>query len=477
MFNGFSGLLNFMLAFGCILCSMSYGEEIPRDVCIIGGGASGMYAALKMADKHYSVAVLEKTGRLGGHAQTYRPDDGAFVYDLGVRIFPDSERIKEVFDRFGQKLKRASIVDLKRRYVDFETGLLSDYEEPGYWSTMMSLLYYWYYSGYTFSFMLKSGTHLPDPVPEDLLLNLGDFLRKKKIDIGFTPLIHYLQGYGAIESVPMLYVLKNITHRVASSILWNNFQTPVEGVDAIYPAMSKEIAKLTGQQSVFVNTQVQTVKRVPDEPVLVETVHNDQPQSYSCKYLFVSAPPLLETFEGVLDLNEQERLLLSKFKARGYWTAVVKAKGLKGDEGVFNVNTKNMIKAAKFPGIYAVLPMPLADHYNVLFGADDLSLSDEDVRQRIKADIEHLKFGGSPVKFIDFIEFHNHSPFGPYVEVDDIRSGFYRDFNALQGKRSTYYIGTAVSGPSTPDCWDHTGDLINEYFPDDNPVSRKSEEL
>ncbi|WP_152558883.1 hypothetical protein [Endozoicomonas numazuensis] len=58
---------------------------------------------------------------------------------------------------------------------------------------------------------------------------MGEFLKKKEIDIGFTPLIHYLQGYGSIENVPMLYVFKNITHRVAYSILRDSFQTPAEG--------------------------------------------------------------------------------------------------------------------------------------------------------------------------------------------------------------------------------------------------------
>ncbi len=310
-----------------------------------------MYTALKMADKKYSVAVLEKKGRLGGHAQTYRAEPWETVYDLGVRIFPESDNIKEVFNRFDQKLMRASILDLKRRYVDFETGALSNYEEPSYHSTLTSLLYYWYYSGYTFSFMFKPGTHLPDPVPEDLLLTLGEFLKKKKIDIGFTPLIHYLQGYGAIENVPMLYVLKNITHRVASSIIWDSFYTPAEGVDAIYPAIypaiSKEIVKLTGKKAVYLNTEVQKVRRVSGKDVIVETYQDERKLDFSCKYLLVSAPPLLETFGSVFDFDDQERLLL--------------------------------IKAASFPGIYAMLPMPFPDHYNVLFGAEDLSLSDDDV--------------------------------------------------------------------------------------------------
>ncbi|MGI9283693.1 MAG: hypothetical protein ACR2PX_29330 [Endozoicomonas sp.] len=75
------------------------------------------------------------------------------------------------------------------------------------------------------------------------------------------------------------------------------------------------------------------------------------------------------------------------------------------------------------------------------------------------------------------MEFHNHSSFGPYVEVDDIRSGFYRDLNKMQGKGSTFYIGAALSGPGTPDCWDHVADLLKYYFPYDNPESRKPDEL
>ncbi|KEQ16275.1 FAD-dependent oxidoreductase [Endozoicomonas numazuensis] len=143
-----SGRLQILIVLGWLFSVTGYGQELSRDVCIIGGGASGMYAALKLADKKYSVAVLEAKGRLGGHAQTYRAEPWGSVYDLGVRIFPESDTVKEVFDRFGQKLVRASILDLKRKYVDFESGALSDYQEPSYRSTLISLFYYWYYSRY-----------------------------------------------------------------------------------------------------------------------------------------------------------------------------------------------------------------------------------------------------------------------------------------------------------------------------------------
>lgn len=49
-------------------------EIIRRDVCIIGGGATGTYAAVRLSqDMGKSVIVVEKTGRLGGHVGEYRP--------------------------------------------------------------------------------------------------------------------------------------------------------------------------------------------------------------------------------------------------------------------------------------------------------------------------------------------------------------------------------------------------------------------
>ena len=47
------------------------GACIQRDVCVIGGGGSGPYAAVELRKMGKSVVLLEKMNYLGGHTQTY----------------------------------------------------------------------------------------------------------------------------------------------------------------------------------------------------------------------------------------------------------------------------------------------------------------------------------------------------------------------------------------------------------------------
>jgi monoamine oxidase len=65
--------------------------EIERDVCIIGGGAAGTYAALGLRDRGRSVVVVEKSERLGGHCETFRDPASGAAIDIGVIVFPDND--------------------------------------------------------------------------------------------------------------------------------------------------------------------------------------------------------------------------------------------------------------------------------------------------------------------------------------------------------------------------------------------------
>lgn len=60
-------------------------ETIETDVLVIGGGSAGTYGAIRLHDAGKSVVVVEATGKLGGHAQTYVGDNGGVV-NVGVQV-------------------------------------------------------------------------------------------------------------------------------------------------------------------------------------------------------------------------------------------------------------------------------------------------------------------------------------------------------------------------------------------------------
>ena len=65
-------------------------DIITRDVAIIGGGATGTYAAINLQLAGKSVALVEKQDRLGGHTHTYIDPITNISVDYGVQAFWNS---------------------------------------------------------------------------------------------------------------------------------------------------------------------------------------------------------------------------------------------------------------------------------------------------------------------------------------------------------------------------------------------------
>jgi len=103
---------------------------IRRDVCVIGGGSAGTYAALRLGDLGRSVVVVEAKDRLGGHTETYHDPVTGGTVDIGVIVFEDDPRVRSHFGRFGLELVPLGGFGARTSYVDFRTGRPVDYTPP-----------------------------------------------------------------------------------------------------------------------------------------------------------------------------------------------------------------------------------------------------------------------------------------------------------------------------------------------------------
>ncbi|MGH2416422.1 MAG: FAD-dependent oxidoreductase, partial [Microcystaceae cyanobacterium] len=57
--------------------SMRQNHEIPTyDTVVVGGGISGMYCSLRLAQRNQQVALFEKSNRWGGCIETVRMGKG-----------------------------------------------------------------------------------------------------------------------------------------------------------------------------------------------------------------------------------------------------------------------------------------------------------------------------------------------------------------------------------------------------------------
>lgn len=181
---------------------------IKRDVVVIGGGSSGTYAAIGVRDRGKSVAVVEAQSVLGGHTNTYTDPATGTTVDYGVVVFDNTTTVTSYFKRFDIPLTTgtgAATGNLKQYNVDFRTGKnVTNYVFPdptAAFGTYAAQLQ-------KYLFLNTPGWNLPNPVPADLLIPFGDFVKKYKLD-GAVPTINsYAQGFGDILSIPTLYILK-----------------------------------------------------------------------------------------------------------------------------------------------------------------------------------------------------------------------------------------------------------------------------
>lgn len=432
-------------------------DIIRRDVCIIGGGSTGTYSAVRLGDFNKSVVVVEAKGRLGGHTETYIDPSTKIPVDIGVVIFHNLSIVTDYFARFNVPLVTASFAASTQQFVDFRTGIVvAGYSPPSQTALGAGL------AAYTAQLLkypgLNAGFFLPDPVPEDLLMPFGDFVKKYSLEAVVYTFFEFSQSMGNFLSVPTLYVLKVIGLDLVRSIEQGFLTTAHHDNSELY-----ENAQAALLPNLLLNSTVIAMDRDCKDEVQIEVQTPTGRKLIIAKKILITIPPLVDNLWD-FDLSPTERQLFSKFGQVGYWTSLTRNDGLPDTVSINNIGNNTSVNIPILPGIFSISPTGIPGLHSVKYGAPlYTTLSDNQVQSAIIADIKRLGTGGADpgaTGETEFAVFSSHTPYGLRVSADEIKGGFYKKLYALQGERNTFWTGAAFNAHDSSMLWNFTEAIL-----------------
>ncbi|KAG4440195.1 hypothetical protein IFR05_004340 [Cadophora sp. M221] len=424
------------------------GSSITRDVCIIGGGSSGTYAAVRLSDMGKTVVVIEQKDRLGGHTETYTDPITGFKYDIGVQVWHDLPIVKDYFARLNVSLIKRPNPTLPTQYFDFDTGNsgrnnIAANLSAGLAAYAAQLAKYPY---------LEKGFDLPYTVPADLLMPWGMFIKKYNLEAMAGFHYRFAQGLGDTLAQPTLYVLKNFGSDILRLLQVGFLTTQLQDNSLLY---EHAVTALNG--NVLLNNEIIVLDR-SGQIVRIVTSTQAGLLLVTCQKLIVTIPPKLDNLVG-WDLTSDEIKSFSQFINTGYYTGLLRNTGILDDTAIVNVSPKTEYNQMTLPGIYGLASTNIPGVIAVTFGSAH-ALSDAAVKKQILSDVRRLKYPGKGPSNPKFVVYSRHTPFELTVPTKAIANGFYKALSDLQGQRHTWYTGAAFHTQDSALLWEFTEALL-----------------
>lgn len=443
-------------------------DTLEVDVCVIGGGAAGTYAAIKSRDLNKTVVVVEKQGRLGGHTKTYVDPVSKQPIELGVAEFPNNTVVRDWFARFHVPLYtyNSTIPGVTSEYVDFQTGQLAS---PGNSSNLLPAWDAYQKQAAKYPSLEYSLDSVPYPVPADLLLPFGEFIEKYGLQGAVPYFSLYGQGWGNFVTLPTLLAVKYFTVDFFSpASLQGQGPAALAAKDnsLLYERAQAEL----GPNALLNSTVVHMDRNAADHAeITVQTPSGVK--RIRAKKIISAIPPILENLKG-FDLNETEIPIFNKFQYHSWYVGLVNNSGILDNITLFNYginNTRNYNLAA-LPAAYEFHATQVPGLHYFTFGLNDsqLRFSQEQVQANIESSLDRMQATSFIPKSThlgpNIIDFTSHTPYEVFVSSDEIAKGFYNKLFALQGQRNTYWTGAAFVTQSSPAIWNYTDQLVESIW-------------
>jgi len=446
---------------------------ITRDVAIIGGGASGTYAAVRLReDLNTSIVVIESANRLGGHVQTYNIPGTNTTIEYGVQSYISYGPALGFFQRFGIETVPFVSRRLTTVNVDIETGkTLGGYIAPSNNATTEAFQT-WLTFVEKYEALVEPGYWNfppPDRIPAEFLVPFPEFARKLKIEAA-VPRIMAISGFGneghGLKNLLTMHVVQAFGAPVTRGLLDGSLVVPVGSNSLLYQraydllkkdvyleSTIKETARSRSGVRVVVNTKDGDVlikaKRALWTPYPGGNLKNFDEDSKE-RGVFNTWDHVWQSFIGVLHIP----CIPENYSIAYITKTAVPSDHLSTRDYNFTVRFDSTGPSGQ--GLFRVL---FSTNYTTsLDGAKEVIT--QSIQKAVTAGSLNST-GDCPIEFKAFAVHNvNYWPLGKKI----IENGFVQKLYALQGYRSTWYTGRSWGAVYSSSVWTFTDTVLERLL-------------
>lgn len=445
------------------------GVPTTARIGIIGAGPAGLATAHRLRQRGFeSVTVLEKSPDIGGLCLTYEFEGRAF--DLGANYVTSSyRRILQMAEEVGAKLyveTDASFFDTgSRRYQSiFRTARGST-----------SLLKF----GYDSVRYLWKRHRLDDQLPatgyasvdsrKDLVCTFAEWLRAEGLEDLSTlfeiPIT--LMGYGGLDEIPAPYALTYMNVRtvidlmIFGSLPFHRWPRRfVNGFQRFWERIAEPL-------DVRTDVRIESVKRTADGvtvtagfPTRVGDRIEHHEETVQFDWLVLCCPLQTEVTSQFLDLTDPERDLFDRITLNPFCVTTFELRG--GGKGL----PTRLVNVTPVPARASARPTILTQQFGnnpLVTFYTPVSGDGEHVRDAVIEGVRDfaaelgIELGDEPVTWDSF-------PYFPHVGVEEIRRGWYRELEGMQGGNRTFYNGGVMAFELVEPIVEYSEALVDRFL-------------
>ncbi|KAK4171096.1 hypothetical protein QBC36DRAFT_368171 [Triangularia setosa] len=479
-------------------------DIIYKDVAIIGGGASGAHAAVKLRqDFGKSVVIIEREPILGGHVDTYKDKTTGNIHDYGIALYFPYEDSFDFFSRPDINVMLSPWFPAEGneiRYIDFTSGqeLTSAFQPPDEAAGPVAI------KKFHDLMTAKGWDNMTQPgywglpagkdIPEDLLLPIGQFAKKHGIEAMLSTMYPSTGGgvgsRGNFEDILTLSIIKAFPTAWSKVFFGEVGMFKIDGGNQVlYDKISTLLGKdvLYNSQVVDSNRSNSGVELVIDSSRLDDDegqlIKSGKGKSQSkgkgkpTKKLIIAKKLLLAiplTRENLVpfDLTPSEKTHFSKPKYGRSHTAIAKHSKLP-----VGTQFRNLPLSATSNPLSPFLQTPFVLSFTSLatdsplfsLGSSGTNYTDfppSEAKKVTRKAIQKMVAAGILPNLedeeVEFVAWSDHGPGGFGVSAQELREGWMEDMYALQGKRSTWFTGNGIAADFTTMLWKFNDVLLDK---------------